>query len=416
MTDPLSRGTPAPEPVSPRGPPDSPTRRWPALAADAVRALPASLIREVANAALGQADVLPFWFGEPDEITPAIIRDAAKRALDEGDTFYQHNLGIPALRQALADDQSRRHPPMRPDRIVVTSSGVSALMLAAQAILRPGDRVVAVVPLWPNLGAIASIAGAGVDRVALELDPAARRWRLDFQRLLDAIGPDTRAVLLNSPNNPTGWTIPPEQLRCLIEYCRAHGVWLISDESYDRIVFDGSACAPSALDHATPEDRVIVTNTFSKTWRMTGWRLGWMTVPPTLVDDIGKLIEFSTSCAPGFVQRAGLAALNAGDSLISGFVEQLRVRRDVLIDGLVRIDGISLGVPDGAMYVFLRLRDQRDSLGLAKRLVREARLGLAPGVAFGREGEGYLRWCFARSPSDLREGVERLAAAVVPRQ
>jgi aspartate/methionine/tyrosine aminotransferase len=390
----------------------SPLPWLPALASPHIRSLGASRIREVANAGMGNPDVLPFWFGEPDAVTPGFIREAAKAALDAGDTFYHHNLGIAGLREALASYQSRLHRPMDPGRIVVTSAGVNALMLAAQAILAPGDRVVAVVPLWPNVTEIPRILGAEVIRVPLDLDRQAHRWQLDLDRLLDAIDARTRAVIVNSPNNPTGWTMPAPQMAALLEHCRRIGAWLVSDEAYERLVFDGSFQAPSALDLAEPEDRVIAANTFSKAWQMTGWRLGWLTVPGSLVDDLGKLIEFNTSCAPGFVQQAGAAALAGGEAPIRSFVAELGRRRDALVEALSGDERIELGVPQGAMYAFFRVRGESDSLALAKRLVREVGLGLAPGVAFGPEGEGFLRWCFARPVEQLGEGMRRLRAGL----
>lgn len=378
------------------------------LARAAIRALPGSRIREVANAALGSADVLPFWFGEPDAVTPAFIRDAAKAALDAGDTFYHHNLGIAALRNELAVYLSRLHPPLDSDRIAVTSSGVSGLMIAAQALVGPGDHVVAVVPLWPNVTEIPRILGAEVQRIELRLRDG--RWRLDLERLLSAVGPRTRMLIINSPNNPTGWTMSVAERDAILAHCRRTGTWILSDEAYQRLVFDGARSAPSLLDVAGAEDRVLVANTFSKAWQMTGWRVGWLVAPTALVGDLGKLIEFNTSCAPGFIQQAGVVALRDGEPTVETFVAELRRRRDVLLAALGGLDGIEVGIPDGAMYLFFRIAGQQDSVVLAKALVREARLGLAPGAAFGPEGEGFLRWCFARPPAQLDDGVRRLRA------
>jgi aspartate/methionine/tyrosine aminotransferase len=377
-----------------------------ARARAAIRDIPTSGIRQLANAAIGRPDVLPFWFGEADEATPEPIRQAACEALAAGDTFYTPNLGLAELREAIAGYQSSLYGPIGADRIVVTNSGVSALMLAAQAIIEPGDTVVAVVPLWPNLTAIPAIFGAQVRTVALSLRDG--HWQLDVQQLIEAITPDTRALILNSPGNPTGWTMPEAALAQVLAHCRSLGTWVISDEAYHRLVFDGSERAASALDHAQPEDRVIVANTFSKTWRMTGWRLGWLTVPPSLLEDLSKLVEFNTSCAPGFVQRAGLAALASPPESVTAFVQELRARRDALTDLLLEIPGIELGIPQGAMYAFFRVQAQPDSVALAHRLLNQVGLGLAPGRAFGPEGEGYLRWCFARPVALLEQGVARL--------
>lgn len=385
------------------------------FARPAVRNLPVSRIREVANAGLGNPDVLAFWFGEPDGVTPAFIRSAAAAALDAGSTFYSHNLGIAPLREALSRYLGRWHRPVAADRIAVTSAGVNALMLAAQLIISPGDRVVAVVPLWPNVTEIPRILGAEVERVSLHPD-AQGRWVLDLERLLQAMTPGTRAVIINSPGNPTGWVMPKADMSALLDHARRMGIWIISDEAYERLVFgadphaDGTVCAPSLIDVADPHDRVIVANTFSKAWQMTGWRLGWLVVPPSLLDDLGKLIEFNTSCAPGFVQQAAVTALDDGESHVRAFVHELRLRRDTLLAALATIEGLSVGSPEGAMYLFFKVSGVVDSLTLAKDLVREAGLGLAPGSAFGPEGEGYLRWCFAKPAPMLEEGARRLRA------
>jgi len=380
-------------------------------AREAVRGLRASKIREVANAGMGRDDVLAFWFGEPDEVTPAFIRQAGIDALNAGETFYTHNLGIPELREAIASYVTRLHRPTGVDAIAVTNSGMSALMLATQALIGAGDHVVAVTPLWPNLVEIPKILGAGVECVELRFGP--RGWTLDLDRLLAALTPATRAVYLNSPNNPTGWTLAADAQRAILAHCRRHGTWIIADDAYERLYFDvdrAGGVAPSFLDQAEPEDRVISTNTFSKSWLMTGWRLGWIVAPPTLIPDIAKLLEYNTSCAPPFVQRAGVVAVNEGEPVIAHTVGRLRNARDFLHAHLARTPGIEAVAPPGAMYAFFRVANVTDSLEFCKRLVAEAGLGLAPGIAFGPEGEGFVRWCFASSESRLADGVGRLQA------
>ncbi len=383
----------------------------PAFARDAVRQLAASRIREVANADMGAQDVLAFWFGEPDTPTPQFIIEAAKAALDAHETYYGPNLGIPALRDALAAYIHRLHPACTADRnrIAITSSGVSALMLAAQALISPGDRVVAVVPLWPNLTSIGSVLGAQITTVALDVSPLNSTWQLDVDRLLEALTPNTRMLMLNSPGNPTGWVMPQAAQQAVLEHCRRLGIWVLSDEAYERLIFDGSNCAPSFLDIGHADDRLVVANTFSKTWQMTGWRLGWLVMPATLTADIEKLIEFNTSCAPGFVQRAGLAAVQHGEAATQAFVASVRTGAQALLNSLSALPRVHAVAPEGAMYVLLRIDGHPDSLALAKTLVSQARLGLAPGIAFGPECEGYLRWCIARPASVLQEGVNRLA-------
>jgi aspartate/methionine/tyrosine aminotransferase len=283
-------------------------------------------------------------------------------------------------------------------------------MLASQLIVDSGERVVEVVPLWPNLQEIPKILGARVTTVALSFSPSG--WRLDLDRLMDALTPGTRALYLNSPNNPTGWTITRDEQKALLEHCRRHGIWIFADDAYERLYYGPGGIAPSFLQLADENDRLISANTFSKSWLMTGWRLGWLVVPPGLVADLGKLIEYNTSCAPVFVQRAGLAALEQGEPVVAHTLERFRRARDFLIGELKAIEPVQAALPDGTMYAFLKIEGINDSLAFCKRLVREHGLGLAPGAAFGPEGEGYVRWCFASSQERLAEGARRLALAL----
>jgi aspartate/methionine/tyrosine aminotransferase len=374
-----------------------------------IEQLPPSRIREVANAALGRSDVLAFWFGESDEPTPQFIRDAATRSISEGETFYSHNLGLPELREAIAVYVGGLHPPLASERIAVTSSGVNALMLAMQALVGAGDEVVAVVPVWPNLTAQPAILGATVTRFALNAAPDGS-WHLDLEALRHAVTERTRVLLVNSPNNPTGWTLTRSEQQALLAHCRRTGTWIVADEVYERMYFD-AACAPSFLDIAATDDRLIVVHSFSKSFLMTGWRLGWLVVPAELAPALAKLIEFNTSCAPVFVQRAGLAALAGAADFVPGLVERVRACRDTLVPRLQSLPGVVAALPPGGLYAFFRVPGSADSLAFAKELVARSGLGLAPGSAFGPEGEGWLRWCFAsRDPARLIEGVDRLAA------
>ena len=369
--------------------------------------LPASRIREVANAGLGRSDVLAFWFGESDEVTPAFVRDAAAESLARGETFYAHNLGLPELREAIADYTGSLHPRVDAQRIAVTSSGVNALMLAMQALAGAGDEVVTVVPVWPNLPAQPAILGATVKRFTLDVRDGA--WRIDVGALLHAITPRTRVLLVNAPNNPTGWTLTRDEQRTILDHCRRSGTWIVADEVYERIWFGAGRCAPSFADVADADDRLVVVHSFSKSFLMTGWRLGWLVAPQALMPAIGKLVEFNTSCAPVFVQRGGLAALAHAEESVPALVARLRTCRDTLLPRLAALPRVRVAVPQGGMYAFFRVEGETDSLAFAKRLVAEAGLGLAPGSAFGDEAEGWLRWCFAsREPERLVKGVERL--------
>ena len=386
------------------------------LPRDAILQLRASKIREVANAGMDRKDVLAFWFGEPDEVTPDFIRSAASESLLRGETFYSHNLGLPELRSTVASYLSALHAnpaaAITSEHVAITSAGVNALSLAAQCIVNPGDRVVCVTPLWPNLVEIPKILSANVECVSLQFGESG--WQLDMDRLLAALTPDTRLLMVNSPNNPTGWTLERAEQQALLQHCRRTGTWIIADEVYERLYYrEGARCAPSFLDIATPEDRLVVVHSFSKSFLMTGWRLGWMVAPAALIEAMGKLIEFNTSCAPVFVQRGALAALARADEFVPGLVARMKACRDTLLPALAALPGVSVAVPDGGMYAFFRVQGQDDSLACAKRLVAEVGLGLAPGAAFGAEAEGWLRWCFAsRDPARLTDGVGRLARAL----
>ncbi len=410
----------------------------------AVLNLEESMIRQVANAGLGRDDVLKFWFGESDEVTPAFIREAAAASLRQGETFYAHNLGLPELRDAIARYVTAlRCPgaaPVGSERIAVTSGGVNALMLAVQALVDAGDEVVVVTPVWPNLTAQPAIMGAVVKCVSLR--PVAGQWQLDMAELLAAVTPKIRLLIVNSPNNPTGWTLTRAEQETILAHCRRTGCWILADEVYERLYFEpapngpapdrpkpdaplrgeaqsasgGISCAPSFLDIASPEDRLLVAHSFSKSFLMTGWRLGWLVMPPAMTPHMGKLVEFNTSCAPVFVQRAGLLAIERTADVTPRVVNHLKTCRDTLVPLLQAVPGVQVAPAKGGMYAFFRLEDQErfgDSFETAKRLVVEAGLGLAPGDAFmvnpRPEARGWLRWCFAsQDVARLQQGVDRL--------
>ena len=371
--------------------------------------IPGSLIREVSEVGRYMPDVIPLWFGEPDTVTPDFVREAAKAALDDGKTFYAPNPGIPPLREAIAAYLARINRPVATSRVAVTASGVNALMLVAQALLSPGDRVVIPSPAWPNMDGIARVMGAEVADLPLRLMNGV--WRADLDELLAAITPATRLLFLNSPGNPTGWTLTSAEQRAILDKCRQTGTWILSDDVYERLYFAGDA-APSFLEIADEQDRVVSVNSFSKSWAMTGWRLGWIVAPPALMDAIGKLNEFNMSSAPTFIQHAGVVALDKGDAFIAETRARYLKARDIAHAALSSIPGITAPRPDGAMYLFLKVEGCTDSLALAKSLLHSARVGIAPGAAFGAGGEGHLRLCFAQSEARIREASTRLAEAL----
>jgi aspartate aminotransferase len=367
-----------------------------------------SLIREVANSAAGLKDVLPFWFGESDQPTPSFINEAAVASLRGGETFYSENLGRRYLRTAIARYVSDLHQrPIGIERIAVTASGVSALMHASQLLVRPGDRVIAVTPLWPNAVEIPRVVNGQVTCVPLEVENG--RWSLPLEKLLQALTPETRMLVINSPNNPTGWTIDREQQRTILEHCRRYGIWILADDVYERLIYTGDArSAPSFLSITEDEDRLVIINSFSKAWCMTGWRVGWMVVPPSLLDDLAALLEYNVSCVSEFSQRAATIAIEQGEPFVNQQRAQLSQARQLLSTALAEFPQLEVPHADGAMYLFLRVAGKHDSVALAKRLIREAGLGLAPGRAFGPEAEGWLRWCYAAEHTKIQAGIERL--------
>lgn len=380
---------------------------FPVEARSQVLDLGSSRIREVANSAMGRTDVLSFWFGESDEMTPDFIRQEAIRAIESGETFYSQNLGRPYLRDAISDYLTDLHGrPISPNRVAVATSGVQGLMLAAELLFEPADRVVLITPIWPNVYEIPRILGATVERVPLT--SANGQWALDLDRLLAALTPDTKALILNSPNNPTGWTIAQDDVTAIVAHCRKHGIWIISDDVYERLVYDDAlTSAPSFLKHYEAGDRIVSVNSFSKAWSMTGWRAGWLVVPETLSADLEKLIEYNFSCMFEPVQRAATIALKQGEAHVSAQRQKLKRNRTLLADALMSIDGIRVPDAGGAMYVFFQVEGCDDSIAFAKNLVNTAGLGLAPGSAFGPEGDGWLRWCHAVDEKKLLSGIDR---------
>lgn len=371
-----------------------------------IRDIPEVLIRTIANANMGRAGITPLWFGESDRPTAAPIREAAAESLARGETFYSANLGLAELRGALSAYQARLFGGADiPERVAVTGSGLNALNLVNTALISPGDEVIVPEPAWPNLMAIPQMLGARVVPVPLRLVDG--RFRLDLDDIAARIGPKTRMVVINSPHNPTGWNMPPEDQAALVAMLSARGIWLLADEVYGRLVAKG--VAPSFLPYVADDARVVVVNSFSKTWAMTGWRMGWITAPRALIGDIEKLIELNTSCVPVFVQRAGLAALRLGEPFIEEQRTRLAVGRRVVAETLGAHPSVEMPVLDATFYAFPRLSVD-DDLAFVLRAIEEAGVGLAPGRAFGDGGRGHIRLCYARDEDVLRAACTRVAA------
>ena len=374
---------------------------------DAIRDLPASRIAEISALGMGDPSVIPLWYGEGDLPTPGFIAAAASAALAAGHTFYTYKAGLPELRQAIAEYQVRLYGrPIEAERILVSSSGMTALMLTAQALIESGDNLVIVAPVWPNIAAAVTVMGGEPRLVPLDALPGGG-WRLDLQRLFAACDSRTRGIFLNSPSNPTGWVISPDEIAAVLAFMRRQGLWLIADEVYGRIVY-GNRPAPSFLEQADSEERLIVVNSFSKNWAMTGWRLGWLTLPADLLPVMEKLVEFNTSGSPTFLQHAAITAIRDGEPFLASFIARCRESRDIAIEALKSCRRVEVARPEGAFYAFPRIDGITQSLAFAKEVLARAKVGLAPGSAFGPMGEGYLRLCFARDPAQVAAAVERL--------
>ncbi len=379
--------------------------------ASSVLQVPHSRIRELAEIAMSMDGVLRLYFGESNLPTPDYIKQAAVRAMQDGFTFYTENAGLPSTRRALAD-YYRRLQAVELDpatEIVITASGVQALNVGIRCTLDPGDEAIILTPSWPNGSSIVSMANAVVHQIAHPL--CGERYRVDFDALEAAITPRTRLLVYTSPSNPLGWVATLEEQQALLAFSRRHNLWLIADEVYDRLYYAGSRLGepvPSILKLATREDAVAVVHSFSKSYCMTGWRLGYLIARRDLAAKATQLNEFIVSHAPTFTQKAGETALAHGEEELLRMLERLKRNRDLCLQALAGMNGLTVPTPDGAFYLFPRIDGLTDSFAFCRRLLEETRVGLAPGVAFGTGGEGSVRICYAAESSILEPAMERL--------
>jgi len=380
------------------------------LTRPSILAMPDSPIIDVWRMGFGRSDIIGLWAGESDLPTPQRFADAAAQALAEGQTFYTQNRGIPALREAIANYYQRLCGVDVADaRIAATSAGMNAVMLVAQAILNPGDKVVCITPSWPNILNAITIMGGQLCEVPLAFSDTG--WHLDMQRLFDACDARTRAIYWASPGNPTGWMLEGEQQRELLAFARQRNIALIADEVYQRIVYDRPH-APSMLEIAAPDDPVFVINSFSKAWAMTGWRMGWLVYPKGMTDTFEKLIQFNTSGGQPFLQAAGVVALNEGEDFVQSFVERCRRGQRLVLDALAELDNVHVIPNQASFYVMFSVDGITDTLAFCKQAVHDAQVGLAPGIAFGEASAQQIRLCYARSETQLAQAMGRLQGFV----
>jgi len=360
---------------------------------------------------MGMPGVLRLYFGESNLPTPDYLKRALDRAVRDGYTFYTENAGLPSLRGAIADYYLRKQGvALDPgSEIVVTASGVQAIALSIRAVLDPGDEAIVLTPAWPNASAIVELSNARSIEIAQPLHGEV--YTIDFDAVERAITPRTRLLVYTSPSNPLGWVATRRQQETLLELSRRHGLWLMADEVYDRLYYEGAELGdpvPSILQMATREDAVLVVHSFSKSYCMTGWRLGWMIARQDLARKCGQMNEFMVSCAAGFVQKAAETALTEGEAELKTMLTTLRENRDFCAAKLRAMPGLTVPDAAGAFYLFPRVEGLRDSFGFCKRLLENTRVGIAPGMAFGAGGEGSVRICYASGREVLEPAMERL--------
>lgn len=377
----------------------------------AAASVPFSGISAVFSHGYGKPGLIPLWVGEGELATPDFIIEAARQSLAAGETFYSPSLGLIALREALARYHDRTYggvfnKPFSPARFLITGSGMQAIQTALAAVAGHGDEVLIPTPAWPNFKGATHISGATPVEVPMTFGN--RGWELDFDRLQAAVTPATRAIFVNSPSNPTGWTASRQDIADLLAFARRNNLWIIADQVYGRFYFEGEGVAPGFHEIIEPSDKVIFVNTFSKNWAMTGWRLGWIEAPEILMPYLENIVQYSTSCSPMFVQKAAMAALDGGDSFIERQRELVLANRNRVADALSATGRVRFALPQGAFYLFVAIEGQTDTQSLAFRLVDEANIGVAPGSTFGAAGADYIRLCLARTPDNVQAATSRL--------
>jgi aspartate aminotransferase len=364
-----------------------------------------SLIRQIANLAEQVDKPYKLYFGESDMPTPEFICRAAYEAMRDGHTFYTNSAGYLDLRTDIARKFHEVHGvEYKPSEIVCTAGAVMAIAHSMRALVDPGDNVIIVQPGWPVFASILTLLGAEGRDAALRR--TATGFELDLDEIRSRIDSRTKMLIVNSPSNPTGWVISEAEQRALWDLAVKHDFVILSDEVYDRIVFDREK-APSFASIATDKDHLIVINSFSKTYNMTGWRLGYALTSERMAKLMAKLQEFVVSNPASMVQRAGIVALRDGEPYIEEIREKYLRQRQLTVEKLRTIPNLSLPMPAGGFYAFPQIEGLRDSLGFAKKLLQEARVGMAPGIAFGAAGEGYMRLCFAASDAVLVPALDR---------
>ena len=380
---------------------------------DEVLAVPESPMVQIATVAEEMPGSVKLCYGESDSPTPEFICRAASEAMKAGHTFYTHTAGYAALRQAIAAKVYELHEvEYRPSEIMATVGATAAIFTAVRACVGQGDNAVVITPAYAIFSNTVLMAGAEPRAVALERAP--HGFSLDLERVSRAIDGRTRLLIVNSPSNPTGWVMTVDEQRALCDLAERHDLRILADEVYERLVYD-MPLAPSFARVMPDSNRVIVINSFSKTYNMTGWRLGWAQASESTIRAMYKAAEFITSNPAAMVQQAGIVALREGEPYVRALRDHYAARRAQVAAALTALPGVSLADPQGAFYAFFKIDGLTDSTSFTARLVADTGLALTPGVAFGEAGEGFVRLCFAASEETVAEGLARFSRFMAAR-
>jgi len=376
-----------------------------------IKSLESSPIRNIANSVIGNKDIIPLYFGETDIATPSFICQSMKDALDEGHTFYTANQGIPELVATISEYATSLHnKDISTSRIMVTSAGMNGLMITSEAIINPKDKVICITPVWPNFMRCIEIMGGEIIEIPLIYSIESNKWQLNLEEIIKHIS-DAKAIYINSPNNPTGWMMSAQEQLQILELCRDHNKWIISDEVYERITYDRKV-APSFLDISNDHDLIIVVNSFSKSWAMTGWRLGWLIMPEGLNKTFEKLNEFNVASPSSPAQYAGITAIKEGEEFIKNMVNNLNTCREIALQYLSNFSRVILPFPEAAFYAYFKIKEVTDSEKFCLETLNNTGVGLAPGTSFGKGGESWVRICYAKNPDLLNKAFEKLKPAL----
>lgn len=350
--------------------------------------------------------VYPAWFGEGDTETSKLIYDKTIESLVKGKTFYTYQNGIQELRSEISRYMNEIfNINTKPENHSVVTGGMMGLRLICDLIIDSGDEVVMVGPVWPNIRSSVLLKKGNIKEISLQLKEG--EWLLDYDKLIRSITSKTKMVFVNSPGNPTGWEMPKSQQERLLNHTRDVGCWLVADEVYHQITYNDLP-SPSFLESSLASDKLIVINSSSKSFNMTGWRIGWITHPEELSSHIAKLVQITTTGVPEFLQDGLIAALQNYKIITNELRINLKKSRDIMFNRLVSWNQVECSVPNAAFYAFFKVKGVKDSLEFSKKLILETNVGVAPGIAFGQSGEGHIRICFAAKESFINQIMDRL--------